>query len=582
MSLGTLSSQQLRSLIEDKWQQDLTALAVGLHVARPWKSPSVVEFDFGKAHVVWADTVFQVREALLDAERSKGRIILLTRLRQGDLGNDVVARLARSRLFAIDHWASLCSLFKAKVLDRSVCDSSLAEALLEYAPVDGYPPVSAGVLDAGTVWRTACRHVFEMGEREPDLVRLLLWATTKSGLSRYLNASPELRASLRDRLVGNLGDAAESILRFVESGANADALALAIVCQVVYGAGDDLMLEAAAARMEQFHSNKPILPLLGRCLGFAATEAISDLDRPEDSQDALPHLQRADALIRQFQCEPHAYRNRLTLLGFEQRLARFGAQVQATIDSPSAEAIQGCERLQAEIAEHRLAKLGRKREQISRSGMALRLVRWLARPVPSVRSFAEFALAYRQELSYVDWARESVCRGDDIPELSEAYQQLDKTTLQRREQFNRLFATSLADWTVAGSDSQGVMTVEDVIPKLLFNVVEAGNRVLLIVLDGMSWAVCHELLDDIRDEHWFLATIEESTEPPKPVIATIPSVTRFSRASLLSGKIESGDANVEKRQFETNPHLKHCTDKRYPPALFHKKEVTEGVAWGDG
>ncbi len=100
MSVGTLSSQQLRSLVEDRWKQDLTALAMGLHVARPWKSPNVVEFDFGKAHVVRADTVFQVREALLDAERSNGRIILLTKLRQGDLGNDVVARLARSRLFA--------------------------------------------------------------------------------------------------------------------------------------------------------------------------------------------------------------------------------------------------------------------------------------------------------------------------------------------------------------------------------------------------------------------------------------------------------------------------------------------------
>src|SRR4051812_17171074 len=148
MSVGNLSSQQLRSLVEDRWKQDLTALAVGLHVARPWKSPKIVELDFGKAHVVRAETVFQVREALLDAERSKGRIILLTTLRQGDLGNDVVARLARSRLFAIDHWASLCSLFKAKELDRSVSDASLAEALLECAPADGYPPVSAGVLDA--------------------------------------------------------------------------------------------------------------------------------------------------------------------------------------------------------------------------------------------------------------------------------------------------------------------------------------------------------------------------------------------------------------------------------------------------
>ena len=53
---------------------------------------------------------------------------------------------------------------------------NIAQALMEYAPPDGYPPVSAGLLDAGTVWRAICRHVFEMGEREPDLVSLLLWA----------------------------------------------------------------------------------------------------------------------------------------------------------------------------------------------------------------------------------------------------------------------------------------------------------------------------------------------------------------------------------------------------------------------
>ena len=117
---------------------------MGLHVAQPWKSPSVVEFEFGTAHVVRADTVFQVREALLDAERNKGRIILLTKLRETQLGKDVVGRLARSRLFSIDHWASLCSLFKAKELDRSICDPSLAEALLECAPSRWLPPRVSG------------------------------------------------------------------------------------------------------------------------------------------------------------------------------------------------------------------------------------------------------------------------------------------------------------------------------------------------------------------------------------------------------------------------------------------------------
>ena len=102
-----------------------------------------------KAEIVRADTVFQVREALLDAEQMQKKVVILTKLHETELGHDVRARLARSKLFPINHWASLCSLFKAKELDRSVCNADLAQALLESAPPDGYPPVSAGILDAG-------------------------------------------------------------------------------------------------------------------------------------------------------------------------------------------------------------------------------------------------------------------------------------------------------------------------------------------------------------------------------------------------------------------------------------------------
>jgi hypothetical protein len=577
VSAGTLSSQQLRSLVEDKWQRDSDAVAVGLHVAQPWKIPNVVEFDSWKAHVVRADTVFQVREALLDAERNQGKIILLTKLQQGDLGNDVVARLARSRLFAIDHWASLCSLFKAKELDRSICDASIAEALLECAPVDGYPPVSAGVLDAGTVWRAICRHVFEMGEREPDLVTLLIWATNRVGSGRYLTVSDELRGSLRQRLVTNLGDAADSILSFVDSQAGADALALAVACQVVFGDGTNAVLDAAAARMEQYHNNKPIPQLVGRALGRIANDAIADLDRTDDPRVAQQHLQRADELFKQLRCEDHTYRSRLTLLGYEERLNRFGKQITESLTTLHQEAIRRCEALQAAVAGHRRAKLGQRTEQLSRTEMALRLLRWLATPAPELVSFSKLADVYRTELAFVDWARESICRGEDVHDLTKAYQQLDQAVLTRREQFNQIFAQSLAHWTSTGSTFKDVYGVEEILLQFVARIAEANNPVLLIVLDGMSWAVCHELLADIRREHWFEATIDESSALPAPVIATVPSITSYSRTSLLSGKLAKGDSSVEKQNFEASPVLKRVCDRRYPPALFHKKEVTEGA-----
>lgn len=576
MSVGTFSSQQLRSLVEDKWQRDEDALALGLHVVNSWKGPSEVEFDFGKARVVRADTVFQVRQALSAVEHSKGRIILLTKLQQADLGNDVIARLARSRLFPVDHWASLCALFKAKELDRSICDPALAQALMEYAPADGYPPVSAGILDAGTVWRAISRHVFDMGESEPDLVSLLLWASTKSASSRYLGGAEELRASLRQRLTNGLGEAADSILRFLDSEAGADALALAVACQVVFGSGDEKTLDAAAARMEQYHRQKPISQGVGRALGRVAADAIADLDRKEDPRIAGKHLDRADELLRQFRCEDHAHRNRLTLLGYEQRLARFGTQIELALETPSDVVTETCERLQQEVAHHRIAKLGRRVEQVSRTEMAVRLVRWLAQPIPAATSFTEMVNAYRKELAFVDWARESICRGEEIAGLSKAYQRLDQTVLTRREEFNRAFAHSLTDWISVGSTVKDICGVEDVLSHVVAKVA-TDNPVLLIVLDGMSWAVCQELLEDIRRDHWFEATPEPSSFPPIPVIAAVPSVTAYSRTSLLSGRLERGDSSDEKRNFEAHAALKQCCDKKFPPVLFHKREVSEGT-----
>ena len=576
MNVGTLSPQQLRSLVEDKWQRDDEALAVGLHVTSFWRGPAEVEFDFGKAQVVHADTVFEVREALLSAEQSKSRIVLLTRLQQSDLGHDVIARLARSRLFTIDHWATLSGLFKAKQLDRTICDVAIAEALLDNRPADGYPPVSAGILDAGTAWRAICRHVFDMGEREPDLVSLLLWATSPSGAARYLAASAELKASLRQRLVVNLGDAADSILRFIESGAGADAVALGVVCQVVFGEGPESTLDAAAARMEQCHSKQQISKRIGGALARAAVEAIADLDRKEDSRPAQHHLQRADELMRQFVCDDYAYRNRLTLLGFEQRLERFGNQIVAAVGQPHAAAILVCEQRQSEVANHRRAKLGQRAEHLTRTEMAVRLARWLSQPQPCPETFPELAHIYQKELSFVDWARESICRGDEIATLTKAYQQLDQAVLVRREEFNQAFANALANWTSIGSKFLGVSGVEDVLSNVVAKIVESNNRVLLVVLDGMSWAVCHELLTDIRQEHWFEGTLDESSMIPSPVIATIPSVTHYSRASLLSGALTPGDASVEKRNFEAHPRLRQVCEKKFPPVLFHKKEVTEG------
>ena len=117
--------------------------------------------------------------------------------------------------------------------------------------------------------------------------------------------------------------------------------------------------------------------------------------------------------------------------------------------------------------------------------------------------------------------------GREVAELSKAYQQLDQAVLARREEFNQAFAKALADWTSVGSTFKGVCGVEDVLSQIVAKVAEANNRVLLIVLDGMSWAVCHELLTTSAGNTGSRQRSMNRRAIPLPVIATVPSVTQL-------------------------------------------------------
>ena len=62
---------------------------------------------------------------------------------------------------------------------------------------------------------------------------------------------------------------------------------------------------------------------------------------------------------------------------FEQRLGRLGHAIKAGIEMPRDTTTEECEARLTDIKDHRLAKLGRNKDQVSRAEMAVRLVRWL-------------------------------------------------------------------------------------------------------------------------------------------------------------------------------------------------------------
>ena len=86
---------------------------------------------------------------------------------------------------------------------------------------------------------------------------------------------------------------------------------------------------------------------------------------------------------------------------------------------------------------------------------------------------------------------------------------------------------------------------------------------LLLVLDGVSTGVACELLADLSGRGWVAHTLT----PAQPVISVLPSVTRVSRTSLLTGHLTDGTQDVEKAAF---------AEHGWP--LFHKADLSAAGA----
>ena len=571
----TLTPRHLMVMVDLIREKDPDARAIGIRSDGSWDGEDRLEVDGTSYQVVIARSVLEVREALEICEEPGHRVVIITPLTQDKLGRDVVARLARSRLLSVNVWEVVRDLFRASQLDPAMPDKCVAEALIEYAPPDGYPPVMAGILDATTVWRALFRTVLAMDDRELDLAGLLRWTASASGPERYQSISDGLRVAVRERLTTHLGPAAKTVLSLVESGHAEDALGLAVVCQVVFARGQESSeLQSAAARLERFHGDRPVDPRVGRQLARAAAQVIDGLEGEGLLNEAERHLRRADELLEQVRVEGYAHLSDLSPMGLEQRMARIGQALSGASESPVEESIAECERLSISARAHHFG--ARASTRLGRCRMAVRLLRWLGNEVSREGSFGDLAGVYLREMAYADWARDAISSGDECEELSEAFRKVDELAGARRSGWSDQFAEQLREWAAGGTEPSGGLLIEDVLSRVVAPTVTLATRALLVVLDGMSWPVCHELVDDIRKCGWEAASLAEFGEGKAlpPVAAAVPCVTQLSRTSLLRGELGWGDQTAERNGFREHEALAGLCQKKYPPLLFHKDELT--------
>jgi hypothetical protein len=222
-------------------------------------------------------------------------------------------------------------------------------------------------------------------------------------------------------------------------------------------------------------------------------------------------------------------------------------------------------------------------------------LRWpVARtPVGKLEALAGW---YAHEGGYVDLARERI-RGPAEGRFGEGLRAVLAKVDQLRVQQDRAFAEGLPRWLEAGRPERRVLPIDKVFERFAaaFLRSEGGTRrkLMIIVMDGMAWTQTIELLRELGSEDvadpWHPLACNRELSPLEPhanlvpVLATLPTITDFSRSALFSGQPPAPGTTPrttdDDRRFAKHPALVGLFgDGRSPTLLGPRESVSaEGL-----
>ena len=595
------SVRQIVAQVDAVLRHDRTAAVIAIRAQRDESWPSTLAVGDREFSVAWCPSPIAVRERLLAladgamddpgpvSSESPGKLpglVVLTPLADQVLGADVLARFSRGKVFSVEAWDMLRHAFQAKAIDSRLARWSwVAEALLENLPAGGYPPVAGGVLDVDSAWSQVLRCVLGMTTEHagrPDLASVLRWTLSPEATRRYGDLHEKARQQVGEWLIEILGSCGRLVAQVLEAGYGGELMPIALVCGMLLKRPDDTPLApellAAAVRLERYTGGTPIPLREGLRLHAAAVQVTKAMD----ASTLMPVLDVADQLVASLHLTAFAERSSDLPSGFSARLSVFANAIAEFLATgpekkPAARAAATAAVLVAggAVKEHRLAV--HQANRVRRVEMAMRLVRWLSNAEPGQHiGLDSLAKSYADEGAFADWARLALMGGDDLAVVTRAYSALREAARVRRESSNRQFAVALSAWNQGGCPKlDPIVPVEQIIADVLAPVATLAP-VLLLVVDGLSFPIYRELLEDAQRQGWN-EVLPSAQEKASVGLATIPSITEISRTSLFCGKLLQGQAANEKTGFAQHPALVPLVPSNRPgarPVLFHKAELT--------
>jgi hypothetical protein len=550
-----------------------------------YRGPDLLVIDGVQVAVRGCVSSLAAREVLVDLP-ADGFAILLTDREPGDLGDALVARLRRQRIEPLDTWATVPGLFSGNTLDAGLRRSLpwLPGVLFDLQPAAGYPTSATELVTRDHILGALTDVVLGLPPVELGLGALLERLSSIEVRARWAALDDEPRSAIAGWVGERAGAGARAALELAAapSTAHVHILALGLMLDVLYGTPDTVAGVADARRGWETGYRLPrIDPAAAAQVGTAARirlRLLTDTD-PAAHQDAWADTREAFAVAA---CPWAIGLSPTHPDGYRARQSTAAAALAAALDDGPA-TLGALEAAVAELHRHDLA-FHKVKADTDRWDMAVRLARWLRTGQGAPPSGLAQALARQVDVDgWVDRALADVWSGSLQPEVATVYPVLCERVLAVRRGHDREFADALADATTRDVLPEGVLAVEQVLAEVVAPVSREAP-VLLIVVDGMSTSVAVAVAEGLN----LLAWVEHVREAGGgggrlPVLAALPTMTRFSRTSLLCGALREGTQVEEKRGFTalTGGPVFHKDDLRAPAGAAINPKVEAALASGD-
>ena len=572
----TVSVPQIAAQLEAVLSREPSALAVAIRSSTKLAWPESINQRGRRFALRWCDSMLSMREALCEVEQADPAevgLVLLTPLGTNEIAEDIAARLARCRVFQPEGWEIVRQLFGAKEIDARLGRFSwMPQVLVDGSAQGNYTPVANGFLDLETAWKELLQRYLQLDVARPDATALLRW-TMQPTTDASLNLLPDAAKPDALRWLGeSAGTAGEMVLACVKAGRTGDAVPLGLVCGVLYAAAGEgqAALGHATIRLERFVGDTHV----GIAEGRAWAQAAQQLVREGGPDVYRAALDRADALLNDLRVAEFAYLSDVLPKAFDQRMRLFAQQLSNHVQAPSDATLTAVEEAVNHVLVHVLA--ASQAQRADRVEMARRMARWIVRPATSASTVADLVSWQADEGAFVDWARFRLLGGDELVEVSHAYEALRSTIIARRNALGHRFAQSLQRWNAQPPATEArIVPLESVLDRVVAPLA-ALQPVLLLVIDGLSTSIFRELFAKPERLGW-AEMVPALSARPLAGIAAFPTVTEVSRATLLCGKLCSGTSSLEKTGFATHTGLLAHSRADVPPKLFHKGDLSDST-----